>query len=400
MKLSSSDKELSFVALPENIGSVKVFENNLSFFKIQDTTEHIMDKRFATHFKELKQVFMYITDRCNIGCEQCIYKPSINHYINEEIPLNTALSLLRTFKKLGASKVTFLGGEPTLYGHRENGQPLLDLIQSTKDMGFDYVRLDTNGQVISHLLKEENFQNLDELAFSLDGFSVETNDILRGEGTFEKAVKHIKEALKKEYKVTITCCVHKKLLTKNEDNIYLIEKMIRFSENLGISQINFHDLFKAGVPMDTWTGNFETTPEEWVVMYDELSAKIENNEFNIDVRLPQCFVEKEIFESKPEYFGYCPVKLGERVMVHPNGIIRICSNLICTGFGTARYENGKILWDNTGNNEIEGHELDKNTPCTNRSRHRKYGKLVPLCFSFKPEQKEHVWQTRLNWDNR
>jgi len=314
--------------------------------------------------------------------------------------LNEALSLLRTFKKLGASKVTFLGGEPTLYGHREKNKPLLDLICATKNMGFEYVRLDTNGQVISHLLKEKDFKKLDEIAFSLDGFSPETNDILRGKGTFEKTVNSIKEALGKGYKVTITCCVHKKLLTKNKKGIYLIEKMIRFSENLGISQINFHDLFKAGVPMDTWTGNFETTPEEWVIMYDELSNKINNSEFKIDVRLPQCFVDKKVFESNPEYYGYCPVKLGERVMVHPNGTIRICSNLICTGFGTARYENGKILWDNTNNNEINGHELNKNTPCTNRSRHKKYGNLVPLCFSFKPNQKEHVWQNELNWDSK
>ncbi len=382
---------------------------NVSFKSINNVEElnlsitngiYRMDYKFSNYFKNLQQVFMYITDRCNIGCEQCIYKPSINHYINEEIPINEALSLLKTFKKLGASKVTFLGGEPTLYGHKENNKPLLNLINSTKNMGFEYIRLDTNGQAIYHLLKETDFKKLDELAFSLDGFSPETNDILRGKGTFKNAVYNIKKALNEGYKVTITCCVHKKLLTKNENEIYLIEEMIRFAENLGVSQINFHDLFKAGVPMDTWTGNFETTPEEWVIMYNEIFAKISNDEFNIDIRLPQCFIKKEEFESNPEYYGYCPVKLGERVMVHPNGTIRICSNLICTGFGTARYENGKILWDNTYNNEINGHELNKNTPCTNRSRHKKYGELVPLCFSFKPNQKEHVWKDKLNWDNK
>ena len=87
-------------------------------------------------------------------------------------------------------------------------------------------------------------------------------------------------------------------------------------------------------------------------------------------------------------------------MVHPNGIIRICSNLICTGFGTAKYENRTISWDNTANNEVAGHDLNTNTPCTNRSRHKKYGNLVPLCFSFKPNQNEYVWKNNLNWDNK
>ena len=361
--------------------------------------EYLVDAKFFNHFKELKQVFMYITDKCNIFCKQCIYKPSNNHYINEEIELKEAISLLSLFNKMGASKVTLLGGEPTLYGHREKNKPLLNLIERAKLIGYEHVRLDTNGQSISHLLSMEKFQLLDEIAFSLDGFSMASNDALRGAGTFKKTIKSIKKALDLKYKVTITCCVQKLLLTKDSDNIYRIEKVIRFAEELGVSQINFHDLFKAGVPMDTWTGDFAPTPEEWVIMYDEIFQKIQEKQFKIDIRLPQCFVSKTVFESKPKFYGYCPVKLGERVMVHPNGIIRICSNLICTGFGAARYENMKILWDNTYNNEIQGHKLGYNTPCTNRSRHRKYGDLVPLCFSFKPGQKEHVWNEKLKWDN-
>src|ERR1700675_2352206 len=87
------------------------------------------DLEFSNHFKKLHQVFMYITDRCNLECEQCIYKPSISHFINEEIPIEDAIGLLLSFRELGAGKVTFLGGEPTLYGHREGGRPLLELIE-------------------------------------------------------------------------------------------------------------------------------------------------------------------------------------------------------------------------------------------------------------------------------
>lgn len=369
-----------------------------SFDRPEMIGEYVVDKTFSEHFKNLKQVFMYITDKCNISCEQCIYKPSINHYINEEIPINDILDLLKTFKKLGASKVTFLGGEPTLYGYRDNRKPLLSLISETKSIGYDYIRLDTNGQVISQLLPEAEFNKLDELAFSLDGFSVETNDILRGKGTFEKAIVNIKSSIEAGYKVTITCCVHRLLLTKDISGCYLIETMIKFAQELGVYQINFHDLFKAGVPMDTWTGDFSPSPEEWIGMYANVSSKISSNIFSIDVRLPQCFVKKEIFDKRPKYFGYCPVKLGERIMVHPNGIIRICSNLICTGFGVARYENRNILWDRTHNNEIAGHLLKEDTACTNRSRHRKYGRLIPLCFSFKPNQNEYVWKSKLEWD--
>jgi len=174
--------------------------------------------------------------------------------------------------------------------------------------------------------------------------------------------------------------------------------MIRFAETLGVQQINFHDLFKVGIPMDTWTGNFAPQPHEWVPVYSEISQKVRDKQFSISVRLPQCFVTKSEFACNPEFYGYCPVKMGERVMVHPNGTIRICSNLICTGYGVARYHHRQIDWDASSGNELAGHDLERNTPCTNRGRHRKYGDLVPLCFSFKPDQEEFVWQNLLGWD--
>mgnify|MGYP003386618473 CR=1 FL=1 len=358
------------------------------------------DPEFVSHFKNLHQVFMYITDRCNLECEQCIYKPSISHFINEEIELHTALDLLSTFRAIGASKVTFLGGEPTIYGHRQGGKPLLDLIAGTKSLGYEYVRLDTNGQKTRQFLAEESFQKLDEVAFSLDGYSAETNDPLRGKGTFIRAVDAIHEAIALGYRVTITCCVQKLFLERDADGMLKLETMIRFAEEIGVHQINFHDLFKVGIPMDTWTGNFAPQPHEWLPVYNELSKKVQNRQFGISVRLPQCFVTKSEFARNPEFYGYCPVKLGERVMVHPNGTIRICSNLICTGYGVARYRERRIEWDHSSGNELSGHDLKRDTPCTNRSRHRKYGDLVPVCFSFKPGQEEHVWQSRLHWDER
>ena len=361
-------------------------------------TTFAIDSEFSAHFGRLHQVFMYITDRCNLECEQCIYKPSISHFLNEEIGLEDALGLLDSFRRLGAGKVTFLGGEPTLYGHRHGGKPLLDLLEGTRTLGYEYVRLDTNGQSISHFLDDRRFSDLDELAFSLDGFSAETNDPLRGKGTFVRAIDAIRKAIWLGYRVTITCCVQKVLLDRESDGTLLLERMILFAEALGVNQINFHDLFKVGIPMDTWTGNFAPQPAEWIPVYEELSTKVKSGDFSISVRLPQCFVTRVEFARNPDYYGYCPVKLGERVMVHPNGTIRICSNLICTAYGVATWGEGRISWERSNANELAKHDMERMTPCTNRSRHKKYGNLVPLCFSFKPEQDEYVWTNRLKWE--
>lgn len=359
----------------------------------------IMDEAFYSYFNgRLKQVFFYITDKCNLMCKQCIYKPSVIYNRDMEIPFKTVLGLASTFYNLGARKINMLGGEPTLYGGHFSANRLSMLIDRCKHFGYEYVRIDTNGQ-FDGLIENKVFDMLDELAFSIDGYNSILNDKYRGKGTFKQAVKNIEAAVQRNVKVTITTCLHKDMVKRRDDGQLGVHKMILFAEKIGAQTINFHDLFKVGVPMDTWTGSFDTSIEEHLQMYHEIKNNIQNDVYNISVRLPRCFVTEQEFQTMPSYYGYCPVKQGERVMVHPDGTIRICSNLICTGYGVAHYQNKKIIWDQGVSNETLRHEIDKCTPCTNRSKNKSYGKYVPLCFSFKPNQDEYVWKQLLDWDS-
>ena len=198
---------------------------------------------------------------------------------------------------------------------------------------------------------------------------------------------------------SITCCIQKDLLERDSAGVTGVERVIRLGEELGVETVNFHDLFKAGVPMDTWTGGYNTGVEEHLEMYNDVRGKIDAGEFGVEVRLPQCFVTRDEFDSNPDYYGFCPVKMGERVMIHSDGVIRICSNLICSSFGSAHFTDSEIRWNDTRSNELLHHDLAEPTPCTNRSKNMKYGDYVPLCFSFKPDQNEPVWQSSA-WDER
>ncbi len=117
------------------------------------------------------------------------------------------------------------------------------------------------------------------------------------------------------------------------------------------------------------------------------------------MRIPSSFVTKDRFVRNPEYYGYCTCKTKSAVLVHPNGMIRICPLLIGTPYGIAKYYNNKIEWDNSPTNELLGIEMNKNTPCATQFKHNKFGKYVPVCCSFKPKQNEKIWQ-ELNWESK
>lgn len=351
-----------------------------------------MDKKFIAHFKNLKQVFLYVIDDCNLNCRHCLYKPNNFFYLkNKFIDPECAKKLIQDFYFLGARKLTIMGGEPTLYGQEQNLAPLLSLIQTAKEIGYQYVRIDTNGTFNSSLLDQEQFKLLDEITFSLDGPNPQINDLLRGNGVFEQCVSNIKKALQSGYNCDITCCIHKYLVERDADGQTYLEHMIHFAEKLGIQRINFHDMFKSGIPRDSWTDQLDISIQTWFQIWAEIQEHIAVGMYKIPVRIPQGFVTQQRFQAAPQYYGYCSAKLGERVLVHPDGIIRICSLMIGTPYGVAKYYDNKIVWDEGYTNELGDQKMGVYTPCTHQSKCRNWSPFAPLCVSFKPNQDEFIW---------
>lgn len=360
-----------------------------------------MDKKFTDYFqKNLRQIFFYLIDDCNLRCVQCLYKQEICFQVEKkEVDFNDAVKLLEDFREMGAIKLTLMGGEPTLYDIKNDNKNLLALIKKSKELGYEYVRIDTNGQFKSELLEKPEFKMLDEITFSIDGPIKEINDPIRGYGSFDKCVKNIKRAKELGYNIDITSCISKELIKRDENGNLYLDRMIRFAEELGIEKMNFHNLFKTGVPRDNFSGNIDITINDWFKVWNEIEPKVENNEYSIPVRIPQSFTTKEEFEKNPKYYGYCSCKNGSRILVHPNGMLRVCSLMIGTPYGIARYYDNKIVWDDSPTNELRAHKMNEDTPCTNQSKHNKYGKFVPVCVSFKPRQNEMIWK-ELNWEER
>ena len=364
-----------------------------------------IDERFLNYFdKRIKQVFFYITNNCQLRCKQCLYKPDLTFGMGKnEIDKNVIFELGEDFYNMGAKKVTIMGGEPAMYGDK-NHEDLIDIISGLKKIGYEYIRMDSNGIYEDDMLSLPGIKQIDEISFSLDGHTQEINDWVRGTGAYNKCVHNIKRALSLGYKVDVTACIHKKLSEKDQNGVYQIINMINWAENIGIKEINFHVLFKHGFPMDTWTEDTAIMPEEWTAIKTELYRLVydNNGKLKIHVRIPEHFVNKKEFENNPKFYGYCPAKLGERILVHPDGQLRICSGLISSKYCVAKYlDDKRILWEEGKTNELFDHNCSEYTPCTNQSKNMKCpDELVPLCFSFKPLQKEFVWDKKLNWDER
>lgn len=352
------------------------------------------DPKFDARFNgRLIQIFLYVTDECNIRCTQCYYKPSLKKG-HAELPTDTAIALLRKFRELGASKVTFLGGEPTLYGQAAGNESLPYLIDAARTLGFEYLRIVTNGLFDEDLLHDKLLREVDEITFSMDGDTPQIHDALRGRKTFERSLKTLRAAAHLGHTVHVTMCAHRGNIGRAEDGSLILSRAIKWAAQMGAKSFNIHPLFRMGVPRDTWTGETDINPDEWLSAYKEIQQSSRRGDYEIPVRIPIRFTTAAEFAEKPKFHGYCSVKMADRLDVHPSGQLHTCALHNGTPVSVATFDDHddqiRIAWTEQGN-EIDHDPFNSAHDHSCAVMKGFPNGLLPLCISLKPGQDEFAW---------
>jgi len=139
-------------------------------------------KKTVSFSKSSTNVFFHILTKCNLKCKHCYINPG--QHGENTLPLATIEAWLEAFvEKSNPTNLIFLGGEPTLH-------PYLPLaIKKAKALDYDSITVDTNGYLFNDILSKVNPDEVDYFSFSLDGAAPKTNDLIRGEGSYEKCIE-------------------------------------------------------------------------------------------------------------------------------------------------------------------------------------------------------------------
>ena len=139
---------------------------------------------------------------CNLTCQHCFISCSPKNDSFGYLSLEEVKQRLEESVTLGVKEYYFTGGEPFL-----NRQMVPILVEALR---YGPATVLTNGTV----LKDEWLAELSraeqaslyslEFRVSIDGFSAETNDPIRGEGTFQRAVEGLKKLVEHGFLPIIT----------------------------------------------------------------------------------------------------------------------------------------------------------------------------------------------------
>jgi radical SAM protein with 4Fe4S-binding SPASM domain len=304
---------------------------NVEFYGFARAPERV--ERIA--YGRFRNVYLYITEACQLRCGHC--------YMGERLeratfmPLPQVIDVLTSWRRMGGSKLSILGGEPTLHPN------LSAIVAHANGLGYEQVILNTNG-LRSAARKLRAFEPPDfaYIQVSLDGGSPATHDQVRGRGTFQAAWRTTAELAARGFDTRIICTV-------NKANMVDCLELLPMADRAGVSLVKYH-VFSGignGAENDAWL----VSPAEWIDFYEALERLRGKYKTKIWYQ-PTYARSHQMQRFAGEGYRGCIGRTLDRISIFPDGRAYVCSYLFDTDLNYANIVDGRIVL-NKGPNEFD-----------------------------------------------
>jgi MoaA/NifB/PqqE/SkfB family radical SAM enzyme len=262
--------------------------------------------------KKSANLFFHILTKCNLKCRHCYINPA--QHGKDSLPLATIKAWLEAFAPYSGSKnLIFLGGEPTLH------PDLPAAVQHARRLGFGSITIDTNGFLFHDILSKVTPEEVDYFSFSLDGATRETNDRIRGNGSYAACLDGIRRAIDRGFTTSL-------IYTVSSANIQELAMMPDLLDKLGVDRffIQVIGLRGKSAPAQN-ASDIHKSPQvsrsQWLDTVSRAAQMIADR--GIIVTYPKVFLG-------PEEKFECAGIVADNYFVFPNGRVYRCP--LCEDF--------------------------------------------------------------------
>lgn len=143
-------------------------------------------------------LWLEVTSKCNLECVHCYVSSTPHLPLYGDMECQDWKDVMEEAYECGCRRLQFIGGEPTIH------PDLPELISHSRDIGYEFVEVFSNGTVLTDELKRCYLQNQVKLAFSVYAPQGETHDaVTQRSGSFEKTIETIRWALEHNLEVRV-----------------------------------------------------------------------------------------------------------------------------------------------------------------------------------------------------
>src|SRR5262249_22696726 len=251
-----------------------------------------------------------------------------------KMPYRAVMETLTTWRQMGGSKLTILGGEPTLH------PDYIPIIRDAKALGYEHVITTSNGLgPAAKKFSQMQPEDLSSVQISLDGGSSESDDQVRGEGTFERALDTVAALCRRGFDTRIICTV-------NKANLGDCLNLLDIADELGVSLVKFHvfSVIGSGHGAAEWG----ISPVEWIEFYERLERIGPGHTTRIWDQPTYARRERMAGYAADGYRG-CIGRTLDRISIFPDGRAYVCSFLFDTDLHFANMVDGRVVLNKQAN---------------------------------------------------
>ena len=262
--------------------------------------------------KNSTNLFFHILTKCNLKCRHCYINPA--QHGKNTLPLATITAWLEAFSQnSNAKNLVFLGGEPTL--HPE----LAAAVKHANRLGFGSITIDSNGYLFGDILAKVTPAEVDYFSFSLDGATRETNDQIRGDGSYDTCLEGMRRTAAAGFATSL-------IYTVSSANIHELAMMVPLLDQLEIQRFFIQVIGLRGKSaLAESTADFQKSPQisrsQWLETVPGTAQMIA--ERGITVTYPKVYLG---LEEKFE----CAGNVADNYFIFPNGRVYRCP--LCEDF--------------------------------------------------------------------
>jgi radical SAM protein with 4Fe4S-binding SPASM domain len=299
---------------------------------VRDGAQEQIDR---VEYGRFRNVYLYITESCQLRCGHCYMGDRLDH--GTQMEYEQVCDTLVLWRKLGGSKLTILGGEPTIH------PDYCEIIRFANQIGYEHVITTTNG--LKPAARKLNRLEPDDFAYvqiSLDGGSSESHNAVRGPRTFEIAMETATATAARGFDTRFICTV-------NALNIDDCLKLLDIADEIGVSLVKYHVFSTIGNGNEN--EDWAIDPATWIEFYEQLDAAAEEHKTRIWYQPTYARRDRMAGYAKEGYRG-CIGRTLDRISIFPDGRCYVCSYLFDTELNFANMRDGAVEI-NRGRNEFE-----------------------------------------------
>lgn len=288
----------------------------------------IDNTKYNNAFSAPETVFLELTKKCNLRCKHCFNESGIQE--QHELRFDEIKMLIDDLVRIGVFTIKITGGEPFCR------QDILEILSYLESKPINYIVF-SNGTNITEndIQKLKTFKHLLKIRISIDG-NRDTNDSIRGNGSFDKAMKTIKQLCDNK----IPCEINYTITSKNYKQI--IDLASSLKENNILCNIN--------IGMVKIAGRAKNKDEEYYFTKDNIANAIEYIKRQLhDIKCvkPYYLLEPIYYKLFGDSFGCPGARLTTTIKctgeVYPCGLLSGYESFLC---GNIRDIDFQEIWNN------------------------------------------------------